>query len=150
MTDTAPLREALAKMTPGPWHVGGPHPGVSVVVCVDGGCGGDTPEPPAYEPICILDNRTCGDVNPEPLADAAGIVLLRNSASGLLDEVDRLRAQLAESHGTCCENSHVEHADCTDACSCVGSGKSAVERLKTRVWELEDELAAAKAAPEGR
>ncbi len=40
--------------TPGPWEVGGPYPSVSVIYCVDPGCGGPDAEPPFYEPICIL------------------------------------------------------------------------------------------------
>lgn len=56
--------------TPGPWEVGGPYPGVSVIVCVDGGCGGDAPEPPLYEPICIVDSRKTGEQSAQALADA--------------------------------------------------------------------------------
>lgn len=56
--------------TPGPWEVGGPFPGVSVIVCVDGGCGGESPEPPTYEPIATLDQRTTGEPSQQTLADA--------------------------------------------------------------------------------
>ncbi len=50
MTDLPSLREAVAKMTPGPWEVGGPFPSVSIVVKVDAGCAyGDSPEPPSYD-----------------------------------------------------------------------------------------------------
>jgi len=59
------------KHTPGPWEVGGPYPGVSVIVCLDAGnASGPDPEPPTYEPICILDQRTEGQQNEQALADA--------------------------------------------------------------------------------
>lgn len=58
------------KHTPGPWEVGGPYPGVSVIVCVDGGRGGPDPEPPTYEPIAILDQRKNGEQSKQALVDA--------------------------------------------------------------------------------
>jgi len=72
MTDTPSLpalREAVAKMTPGPWKAVGIHIG------------------PVME---------TGDWTPSELKryeDAAGIVALRNAAPALLDEVERLRAR---------------------------------------------------------
>jgi len=76
---TSPTAEQMAelqkKATPGPWEVGGPYPGTSVIVCIDGGsCGwGEAPEPPAYEPICILDQRTEGVPNEQARLNAAFI-----------------------------------------------------------------------------
>ena len=60
----------MAEHTPGPWVVGGPYPGTSVCVVVDGGCGGEYPEPPVWEPICILDQRTEGEPNQQAQANA--------------------------------------------------------------------------------
>ena len=40
--------------TPGPWEVMGPWPSINVCVMVDGGCGGECPEPPIYEPVCVV------------------------------------------------------------------------------------------------
>ncbi len=57
--------------TPGPWEVGGPYPGVSVIVCTDPGVSqGPDPEPPVYDPICILDSRIDGEPDPRTVADA--------------------------------------------------------------------------------
>lgn len=58
----------------------------------------------------------------------------------------KTKRQLAETHDDTCENEHAKHEDCTEACSCVGSGKSAVERVQHRVWELEEQLEAERRA----
>lgn len=58
--------------TKGPWEVGGPYPGVSVIFMADAGYGGPDggAEPPRYEAICIVDGRTEGEQSPEALANA--------------------------------------------------------------------------------
>jgi len=71
MTNLPALREAVAKMTGGPWE------------CVATGFHGDElhigpPDKPAV-------------VRNIPRADAAGIVALRNAAPALLDELEQLR-----------------------------------------------------------
>jgi hypothetical protein len=57
-------------------------------------------------------------------------------------ERDALIRQLAETHGDLCENGHAAHKDCTEACACVGSGKSTAERLTLRLDDLETQIAA--------
>jgi hypothetical protein len=52
---------------------------------------------------------------------------LAGRLTAALSRVASLERQLAESHGDLCENGHVTHEECTDACSCVGSGKSRLE-----------------------
>jgi len=68
MTDLPALREAVAKMTPGPWEY-------------------DTETHGVYNAEVGY-----GIVDAEP-KDAAGIVALRNAAPALLDEVERVRAE---------------------------------------------------------
>jgi hypothetical protein len=89
MTDTAKLREALAKMTPGEWEYGHKKGG-------ERPDGGDWGAVGLWSPTGMILGSGGGwdwEFEEPGEADAAGIVLLRNSASGLLDEVDRLRAQ---------------------------------------------------------
>ena len=81
MTDLPALREAVAKMTPGPWE------------CVATGFHGDElhigpPDKPAV-------------VRNIPRADAAGIVALRNAAPALLDELETLRQRVNEDNEVC-------------------------------------------------
>lgn len=81
-----------AKHTPGPWLVGGPYPGTSVCIEVDSGCGGPYPEPPVWEPICILDQRTEGEPNPQAVANAnliAAAPELLEALHNLLDGIER-------------------------------------------------------------
>jgi hypothetical protein len=111
MTDTAKLREALAKMTPGEWTVCC-RPNDWFVMAAHDGVAETFPANSHYS------------------ADAAGIVLLRNSASGLLDEVDRLRAALVE--------------------IAKGEGRFSRDRLEhasNTIWDMQQ---LAKAALEGR
>lgn len=51
-----------------------------------------------------------------------------------------LKAQLAEAHGDICENGHTDHAQCTEACACVGSGKSRLERLMAENDALKEQI----------
>ena len=81
MTSLPALREAVAKMTPGPWE------------CVATGFHGDElhigpPDKPAV-------------VRNIPRADAAGIVALRNAAPALLDELETLRQRVNEDNEVC-------------------------------------------------
>lgn len=89
------LTELAAKATERPWEVGGPHPGTSVIVCVDGGTGFPDPSPPAYEAIALLDISTEGEPNAVSQANAAYIVAACNACPALVAEVTRLRAELA-------------------------------------------------------
>lgn len=65
------------------WEVGGPYPGTSVIYMTDAGCGWPEPEPPAYEPICVLDQRIEGEPNKEARAIAARIVAEHNACVGV-------------------------------------------------------------------
>lgn len=83
-------REIVGRMTPGPYEVGGPYPGTSVIVCIDGGSTHpDHAEPPTYEAVAILDQRIEGTPDPESQANASGIVWLRNHADELLAAAER-------------------------------------------------------------
>ena len=50
--------------------------------------------------------------------------------------VASLKIQLAELHGDLCENECATHEECTDACSCVGSGKSKLEIAEARAEKV--------------
>ena len=39
---------------PGPYYVLGPYPSINIGPCIDGGCGGESPEPPYYEPVAQI------------------------------------------------------------------------------------------------
>jgi hypothetical protein len=93
--DTAELRRLYNALPDnGPWERGGPYPGTSVIVCVDGGSWGDCPEPPAYEPVCIIDQRQEGESNPIAVAVADFIAAAHNICPSLLAELDALRARV--------------------------------------------------------
>ena len=92
MTSLPALREAVAKMTEGPWEVGGPFPGTTVVRCIDRGIG--DAEPPCFEKLADLNRILSGPPDVRAEADAAGIVALRNAAPALLDEVEALQAEV--------------------------------------------------------
>jgi hypothetical protein len=53
---------------------------------------------------------------------------------------EALERQLAEVHSDVCENGHTNHAHCTDACACVGSGRSNLERLQAEVERLRGDM----------
>lgn len=74
----------MSEHTPGPWEVGGPYPSVSVIVCIDAGCGWPNPEPSAYEAICILDQRTEGVPSEQAVANAEFIVRACNAHEDLV------------------------------------------------------------------
>lgn len=58
--------------TPGPWEVLGPYPSINVGILVDGGCGGEYPEPPRYEALCqvYLDPQFKQEASDETKANA--------------------------------------------------------------------------------
>lgn len=58
------------------------------------------------------------------------------------DQRDAAITQLAQAHCDLCENGHATHEECTEACSCVGSGKSRIEIAEARAEELEGALGA--------
>jgi hypothetical protein len=109
MTDLPALREAVAKMTPGPWGVDARF-GLDIVRAEDIGQphgGGVTPELDArycwvianvraHNPFdgCEAFTRRKFKGQQEPEADAAGIVALRNALPALLDELAAARAVL--------------------------------------------------------
>jgi hypothetical protein len=82
-----------ADPTHGGWEVGGPFPAVSVIVCIDGGCGGEYPEPPCYECVCTIDEGREGATERNPLAVAIAevIVASRNAFRELLETNRDLR-----------------------------------------------------------
>ncbi len=84
------MRKRVEAATHGPWEKGGPHPCVSVIVCVDGGSTHpETAEPPTYEPIAMVDNdRWAVAPRPQALADAAFIAHAHDDIPALLDFVD--------------------------------------------------------------
>ena len=68
------------KATKGPWLLGGPYPGVSVCVETDAGSTHpDYMQPPTWEPVCVLDQRSIGEQNPQAKADAELICALVNA-----------------------------------------------------------------------
>jgi hypothetical protein len=54
--------------------------------------------------------------------------------------ISALEAQLAELHGEVCENGCATHEECTDACSCVGSGRSRLEVAEAELEALRDQV----------
>jgi hypothetical protein len=89
----------VSEHTKGPWMVGGPYPGVSVIVCVDGGSAGDSPEPAAYEAVAILDSRVEGQPNPEIVANARLIAAAPDfyrEATRVVEWIERLAATAEE------------------------------------------------------
>jgi hypothetical protein len=95
--DVEKLAKLEAAATPGEWLVGGPYPGTSVCVCVDPGVmSGPDAEPPHWEPVCILDQRTEGAPNPQAQAAAAFIAESRNQMPALLRELSALRQRVGE------------------------------------------------------
>lgn len=87
----------MAEHTPGPWVVGGPYPGTSVCVVVDGGCGGEYPEPPVWEPICILDQRTEGEPNQQAQANAR-LIAAAPELLAALKGLETAMVQLGKEH----------------------------------------------------
>lgn len=85
-TDTpdvaAQVRQALAKMTPGPWRMWGPFPHAGIYA-------GES-EPPDCLAMGTLPCKK--DIAEDH--DIAGIVLLRNTAEILVSELERLRKQI--------------------------------------------------------
>ena len=70
----------------------------------------------------------------------------------LLAHFDATEAALAEAEKRVadfetdrCENGHHSHDDCTEACSCVGAGKSRIEQAEDRA---EDAVASLREAEE--
>jgi hypothetical protein len=95
--DVEKLAKLEAAATPGEWLVGGPYPGTSVCVCVDPGVmSGPDAEPPHWEPVCILDQRTEGAPNPQAQAAADFIAESRNQMPALLRELSALRQRVGE------------------------------------------------------
>jgi hypothetical protein len=70
------------KHTPGPWYVLGPHPSVNVGPRVDGGCGGEYPEPPQYEPVCQV--HWCPEYKTEATPEEMAIAKLIAAAPEML------------------------------------------------------------------
>jgi hypothetical protein len=65
------------------------------------------------------------------------------TGQGFRRERDVAIAQLAIAHGDLCENGHATHEECTDACSCVGSGRSRLEIAEARAEKAEATFVAA-------
>lgn len=89
-TDTDKLREILTKATPGEWRA---TPFSSVVGCPI------TSQPDPKKNTVILagvHGAFRDDYRAEVEANASAIVALHNAAPTLLDELDRLRAELSE------------------------------------------------------
>ena len=77
MTDLPLLREAVTKMTPGPWrNIGDTFVGLDNA-CMGFVCGGTD-----------LQDMTIADIN--------GLVALRNAAPALLDELEALKARACD------------------------------------------------------
>lgn len=100
MADYAELRELAERAQAslgdfaGPWEVGGPYPGTSVITMVDGGQGWPEPEPPIYEPICVLDQRTEGEPNKAARWLAGYIAAVDpQTVIGLLESIEAWRAE---------------------------------------------------------
>lgn len=81
----------MSAHTPGPWMVGGPYPSVSVCVEVDPG---DRETPPTWEPVCVVDQRTEGEVNRQALVDAHLIAAAPDLLEALKELVDIVEGHL--------------------------------------------------------
>lgn len=112
----------MGKHTPGPWEVGGPYPSTSVIACVDVGCGWPDPQPPCYEPICILDQRIEGEQNQQAQANARLIAAAPDLYSALqmwlcyatnVNAVDP--KELAQSTMAALEKAGMDKSDLDDA-----------------------------------
>jgi len=76
----AEWEEKASKATKGPWLEAGPYPGTSVCIEISGGnVGPDDPEPPEWQPICVLDDRQTGEPSAEARADGAFIAHARTA-----------------------------------------------------------------------
>lgn len=76
---------------------------------------------------------------------AVALLSMQGAARAIRDltaERDRLREErdsLAEQLDSC-ENGHKSHADCTEACNCVGSGKSRIEVAEAKAEHAQERL----------
>jgi hypothetical protein len=97
MTDPTITAEELDRLhaatTQGTWLEGGPYPGTSVCVCIDPGSGFPDPEPPYWEPVCVLDQRTEGEPSPQAEADMRFIIAAHKHVPSLAAEIRRLTAE---------------------------------------------------------
>lgn len=95
--DDAMIEEALrldAEATAGPWEVGGPYPGASVVVETSRAIGWPEPAPAEHEAIAILDSRTSGEPDPVAGANRDLIAAYRTLCPAFAREVRRVREGL--------------------------------------------------------
>lgn len=87
--------EAKARAaTAGEWITGGLWPSVSVIVCVDPGCGGagDCPEPPAFEPVAMFHLASDYEKPPPAQAQADAAFVAAANPQTILALIARLRA----------------------------------------------------------
>ncbi len=152
MTDTPSLpllREAVAKMTEGPWHAGsvGPYPYTANVYGNPKTALGIVAQcyrcPDAYTPH--RSDVTQGDM------DAAGIVALRNAADAMLDEVEAERienAHLREAFVTMEKAYNVEHRRHSDLLGLLSEFYPAEADIRECLTRSRADLAAAKAHAE--
>ena len=135
MTDLSlpALREAVAKMTPGPWLDNGTE-------ATDEDCQEVILEaPPRYDGE-DFDVPVDGDMDRRK-ADIAGIVALRNAASALLDELEATRRELRDNdvRGMCIIEAAVRSPSISDY----------MNHWEGRCLKAEADLAAARAVLDG-
>lgn len=82
------------KATKGPWECGGP--GISVIYCVDPGCGGPDAKPPCYDVVATLDQKQPCEPSPQALADADFIAHARADLPAALAELKRRDVMLLQ------------------------------------------------------
>lgn len=75
----------------------GPWPSICVGVMVDGGCGGEYPEPPQYEPICTVHQSI--DYKTEASDETKANARLIASAPDLLTSLRELLAYVEAERG---------------------------------------------------
>src|ERR1017187_9603380 len=68
------------------------------------------------------------DVTLAKMCDARDAVVARATAAEA--KLKKAEEENQNFRGDACENGHHKHEDCTEACSCIGAGKSRIEKAE--------------------
>lgn len=94
--DLRRLVDRFKNLPEGYWEVAGPHPDISIVTCSDpGSTHPEDAEPPSYDLVLSIDERTDGPVNETALALARFIVEAQHFAgrvAAAMDDPERAKA----------------------------------------------------------